>query len=475
MRTIRQQLTRKLLLGFGLLLGCGGVAVYFLTRAALLDQFDETLRTKANAISSATEQRGKRITVELSEQLMRESDERVAEDFFHLRRMDGTTVRRSKSLADADLPSRFGTFERPRYWNLTLPPGFRGRAIGYTFSPRHSREGEPAEITELAIVVASDRRELDETLATLALVLAASGALLLVATTLIVPRVLRRELAPLDQLAEQAGRINADSLSTRFPADSVPGELKPISERLNNLLSRLEQSFERERQFSADLAHELRTPIAELRSLADLALKWPETRPAETDRDSLAIAVQMEGIVVRLLELLRSERGQLAIARESILLAPLAEKVWQPFAERAAEKRLDVVRNVPDDAEIQSDPVLLRSILTNLIDNAAEYTPRGGTVRIDAGVGCGRFTVRVSNTIEHLEPADLTRFFDRFWRKDPARSGAKHSGLGLSLARAFAQALGCELTATIDGESRLVLTLSGPAAPAPMKPASVQS
>jgi signal transduction histidine kinase len=83
-------------------------------------------------------------------------------------------------------------------------------------------------------------------------------------------------LSPLNQLANQAASITADSLATRFPTEIWPGELTPISSRLNDLLERLEQSFERERRFSADLAHELRTPIAELRSLAELALKWPE-------------------------------------------------------------------------------------------------------------------------------------------------------------------------------------------------------
>ncbi len=430
MRTIRQQLTRKLLLGIALLLGCGGAGVYFSTRSALLSQFDETLRAKASAISSATEQHGNRISVEVTEQFMREFDEGVAVDFFQLRHIDGT---------------------------------------------RNSREGETTETTELTIVVASDRRELNETLVVLALVLLGCGALLLVATGIIVPRVLRHELAPLDQLAEQATRIHADSLSTRFATDSVPGELRPISDRLNSLLSRLEQSFERERQFSADLAHEMRTPIAELRSLADVALKWPESRPVETDRDTLAIAVQMEGIVLKLLELLRSERGQLLVAREVIPLALLAESAWQPFAGKAAEKQLNIVRLVSDESQIESDRVMLRSILTNLVDNAVEYTPRGGTIRMDAEVAAGGFAVRVANNIEHLEPADLPKFFDRFWRKDPARSDSKHSGLGLPLARAFAEALGCNLTAALDGEKRLVLTLSGPRVLSGVKPAPDQS
>ena len=463
MRTIRQQLTRKLMLGFALLLFCGGTGVYFSTRSALVAQLDETLRAKANVISSATEQKGKRIDVEFSAQFKREFDEDVSTDLFQLRRADETTVKRSKSLAEADLPARFGTFAHPKFWNLTLPSGVRSRAVGYTFSPRNSREGKITEGNELTIVFASTLRELDETLAVLALVLLGCGILLLVATALIVPRVLCHELAPLDQLAEQATHINADSLSTRFSTHSIPGELKPISDRLNDLLSRLEQSFERERQFCGDLAHELRTPIAELRSLADLSLKWPESRPAETDHDMLAIAVQMEGIVVRLLEILRSERGQLPLTREVIPIAPLLEKIWRLFAEKAAQKQLVISRNVPDDDVIESDPVLLRSILTNLVDNAVEYTPFGGTIRMEGEVVGGRFTVRVTNTIEHLEPADLSKFFDRFWRKDPAHSGSQHSGLGLSLARAFAQALGCGLASALAGKSELALTLSGPA------------
>jgi two-component system sensor histidine kinase QseC len=244
-------------------------------------------------------------------------------------------------------------------------------------------------------------------------------------------------------------------LASRFATDALPAELTPISSRLNDLLTRLEQSFERERRFSADLAHELRTPIAELRALAELALKWPETRDGETDRDVLAAACQMEGIVTRLLALLRSERGQLAAVRERVELSPMIENVWKPFLQKAAEKKLHFSFGASNGAEVQTDPVLLRSILTNLVDNAVEYTPAGGTVRIESKVEHGDFTVTVGNTVEQFTPDDLSRLFDRFWRKDAARSSSDHSGLGLSLARAFASAMGGDLTAALE-DSRLV-------------------
>jgi signal transduction histidine kinase len=460
MKSIRLQLTRKLLLGFALLLGSGGLSVYFATRAALLKQFDATLRAKATGISSLTEQRGKRIQVEFNDRFMREFGERIATDFFELWLDDGQTLTRSESLGASDLPSMYGSFDKPKFWNLALASGAAGRAIGFKFRPRLERpERSPAAPSQVILVVASDRRGLDRTLTTLGCMLSGCGVLLLAVTGLLVPRVLRGELAPLNELADQAAGVNADSLTTRFRSD-MPAELRPISRRLNDLLARLEAAFDRERRFSADLAHEMRTPVAELRSLAELALKWPEAREAQTDREVLAIAMQMEGIVTRMLALLRSEGGQLPVSMERIVLAPFVDSVWRTFVKPAAAKRLKTACEIPANVEVETDPVLARSILANLIDNAIEYTPAGGFVRVEANVAAGRVNLLVSNTVENLTPDDVPKLFDRFWRKDLSRSGTEHSGLGLPLARAFAHALGGDLTAALDSPSRLTLTFT---------------
>ncbi|HXI84623.1 MAG TPA: ATP-binding protein [Verrucomicrobiae bacterium] len=463
MRTIRRQLTWKLLVAFSLPLVFGGIAVLLSTRAALLEEFDTALRTRALAIMTATRQSGGRVDVEVNDSIMRESDEEDTAGFFQMWRSDGTTLKRSASAPVSRLPSRLGTLDRPKFWDLTLPSGAAGRAIGIKFTPQTSQEEHPTSASnEVILVVASDRGELNETLMTLAFALLGCGAGLLVITFVVVPRLLRRELAPLDALADRATRINADSLATRFPTASLPGELTPISTRLNDLLARLQQSFERERRFSADLAHELRTPIAELRTLAEVALKWPETREAATDREALAIAVQMEGVVTRLLALLRNERAQLPVLTERVHLTPLIENVWRPFAERAAGKQLKVTRTVADEAEVETDPVLLRSILTNLMDNAVEYTPHGGTVRVEADVRTTQFTLQMSNSCRDLTSDDVSHFSERFWRKDGARSDPEHSGLGLSLVKAFTERLGFQLEVRLVDPSTLSITVSGP-------------
>ena len=176
----------------------------------------------------------------------------------------------------------------------------------------------------------------------------------------------------------------------------------------------------------------------------------------------LAIALQMEGMVTRLLDLLRSEHGQLPVTTEPVALAPLVESVWHPFAEKADVKQLKVTRTVADGAVIEADPVLLRSILTNLVDNAVEYTPRGGAVNIEAKVCTNRYTLRVINTCDALTAEDVSHFSERFWRKDRARSDPNHSGLGLSLVRAFCERLALHLEAKLVDSSTLSITVTGP-------------
>jgi len=227
----------------------------------------------------------------------------------------------------------------------------------------------------------------------------------------------------------------------------------------------LQASFERERQFSDNLAHEFRTPIAELRSLAELSLKWPDTRNSETDSNVREIALQMEGIINHLLAIARSENGKASVETGAVKPAALLESICQPLQQKAAARNLTIDAKIPPEMEIHTEPGRLRSILTNLLNNAVEYSRPGGTVQIQGEEENGHFTLSVTNPVENLRPEDVPHLFERFWRKDAARSGSEHAGLGLSLARAFANSLGFTLSAAFEGDGQLQMTLSGPAKP----------
>jgi two-component system sensor histidine kinase QseC len=468
MTTIRRQLTWKLLIAFAAPLIVGGVVTYALIRDELIEQFDSALAAEASAIGAVTRVQtdgtldlsgSAAITRDFAAPEAGEAEEDESPPVFQIRRLDGASVARSVSLHGGDLAVVDVPRDEPRFWNLVLPSGVAGRAVAIRVPPRIGHAA--ADPGTLVIVAAVDRRDRDRNMRSIALLLVGCGSLLLVATFLVVPRVIRREFRPIDRLADQAGRITADSLGTRFQTDALPGELEPIGRRLNDLLGRLETSFDRERRFSADLAHELRTPLAELRSLAELAVKWPDARASDTDRDVLAIATQMEHIVTRLLAMVRSEHGQLCVAREPVNLDALLKDVWQPLVARAAGRDIHVAWCVAPHLMISADPVLLRSVLSNLLQNAVDYSPAGGEVTVGAQVSGAGYAVHVRNQVTDLAAEDVSRLFDRFWRRDPARASGDHAGLGLSLARAFARAMGGELMASREPDDYLRLTIIG--------------
>lgn len=459
MKSIRQHITVRMVAGFGLLLLASGSAIYLVTRAAIENGFDASLRSKALSIMMQTEQSATGLQVELSPLLTQEFDNPAALQFYEVWKAGGPALVRSGSLRGADLPQRFGSEARPAFWDLPLPGGVAGRAVGLTFKPKKDDEdrGQTNPI-EAALVVACDRRPVDRTLAILAAVLSATGALAVGATFPLVRLSLRRGHGPLEELSRQAAAISSDSLEFRFPLDSLPEELRPISRRLNDLLARLEASFERERRFSADLAHELRTPLAELRTQAEVGLQSGEAADLEAHREFLDIALQMQTLVTHLLDLSRCENGGKALQIESLRLASVIEEVWRPLAGLAAERQLKIRFDVPEKVLISTDRALFASILANLFSNAATYTPRNGAVEIVWNAD--REALLVTNTVVDLKPADMAHLFERLWRKDKSRTGSEHSGLGLSLAQAFAKSIGWTLSAKLNDDSRLTMTLA---------------
>ena len=457
MISIRRLLTRRLLGTTLGLLTFGLAALLTVACYAVIHQFDVALRTKALAITTVAVVTADAVRVEFSDRFLQGFDDKRPRDFFQMWLPGGITLARSESLGVSELEHRVGTFETPRYFLCTLPTGRPGRAMGFVFKPKQAPGiHRPVEIE---LVVATDREELDSTLLKLVGLAAGCGVLLLGATLWVVPRVLRHGLEPLNRLGEQAAGIDAGSLGARFPVEDLPEELRPIGQRLNDLLARLQQSFERERRFSGDLAHELRTPIAELRSLAECALKWPDTRDLATDSEVLAIARHMEALTSRMLALARSENHEPATPTESIALAPLVEDLWRSFAPRAQTRQLRVKFSLVPAIAV-ADGVLLRSILTNLFDNAVDYAPEGSEITIRLESADSFVELTVANQANNLGEVDVAKLFDPFWRKEAARSGGQHFGLGLSLARSFASTMKWTLSAQFDEQQRLALRLT---------------
>lgn len=251
--------------------------------------------------------------------------------------------------------------------------------------------------------------------------------------------VARRGMRPLAELTRATDRISASQLHERIAGDGWPKELASLATGFDRMLDRLEDSFRRLSQFSGDLAHELRTPINNLRGEAGVALSQSRT-PEEYRRtleSSLEEFERLTRLIDNLLFLARADSPVTDIARSSFDARQSIEAVCE-YYEALAEDR-GVEMGCEGQGQVHADPVLFRQAVSNLLSNALNYTPRGGRVLVQTGRrAAGGLEIKVSDTGCGIAAEHLPRIFDRLYRADPARSNHPNgAGLGLSIVKSI--------------------------------------
>ncbi|MDH3601506.1 MAG: ATP-binding protein, partial [Candidatus Tectomicrobia bacterium] len=239
-------------------------------------------------------------------------------------------------------------------------------------------------------------------------------------------------------------------------------ELMPVVQQLNAMFRRLDAAFARERQFSNDVAHELRTPLAELRMLTEVGGRWPDDQKAVIQyfADAHAICEQMEGVVFSLLTLTRCERGVQPVQRTPLNLLELIETTWLSVERTAAEKSHDFECDVSPEIVVHSDRDILLMLLRNLLENAVFHSPANSTICCIATQDGATLRLTISNPAADLSSEDMPHLFERFWRKDVARSDGSHAGLGLAVVKAFSDLLGLDVQARVGQHQMFAITLS---------------
>ncbi|WLH80844.1 MULTISPECIES: heavy metal sensor histidine kinase [unclassified Pseudomonas] len=282
------------------------------------------------------------------------------------------------------------------------------------------------------------------------------------ATALLGAWAARSGLRPLRRMGEVAAGVSAHSLTQRLPQEQMPAELAELAQAFNAMLGRLDDAFQRLSAFSADIAHELRTPLSNLLTQTQVILTQP--RPLEDYREALHSNLEelqwMAQLVNDMLYLAKADHGLLMPRREPLALADEVDALLEFFALLAEDAQISLTRE--GTAHITGDRGMLRRALSNLLDNALRFTPTGGEVRVRIEDGV-RLTVE--NTGEGIAPQLLPKLFDRFYRADPARreGSSEHAGLGLAITQSIVRAHGgrifCE---SGPGWTRFVVELPQP-------------
>jgi heavy metal sensor kinase len=294
-------------------------------------------------------------------------------------------------------------------------------------------------VLQIAASLAADDHELSELLTVLllagplALGLALGGGYLLA----------RRALAPVDRMAAEAEQITATRLDRRLDVPNPDDELGRLGATLNGMIARLERSFEETRRFTADAAHELRTPLAVMRNVAEVALRSPR-EPEHYRRvlgDVLEEVERLTRLAEQLLFLCREDAGLVPLAKTEVRLDDLARDAAEHMGVVAEAKglALETARLTP--CSVRADADQLRRLLFNLLDNAIKFTQAGGSVRVGLERSDGRALLTVADTGAGIPSEHIPHVFERFYRVDPARGQeGGGTGLGLAICRSVAEA-----------------------------------
>lgn len=480
------------------------VAGYFLDQLVddqLTAYFDTTLDAKARSIVALTEQDEDGVELEIYTEALPRFSRKNDPDYFHMVDSSGKTLFASISaegiaetlpnsshvdnllvLGDSDSENRVET--KLQYFDLDLPDGRSGRWLAVSYYPRIDPDDDESEIdnvrtheleqtlsTEIELstdglimvngvliapervltLVGTSRTELDQLIWAIDIILLLSGIVVAAAIVLIAGVGIRRAIAPLEQLGTDIAALDERSLDSRITLSKPIAELDVLVDQFNLLLERLTEAFGRERQFTTDVAHELRTPIAEMRNLIEVQARFPEnTEIAATYSDDLLDStIRMQHIVEQLMLLSKADHGIIDIG-ESVDLVALLNDLIESYQTKAEVNGMNVDFSTDLTTLTVSGSRVWPMILTNVLNNAIDHASSAGSIQCELSASRESFTLAVSNPSSDLVENDLAFMTHRLWQKDSARSDSSHSGLGLALVATYARCLELEVIPSLD-------------------------
>jgi signal transduction histidine kinase len=445
-RLIATVVLSQLLLALGLVL-----AGVFYTQRRLLAALDAGIQSRAMSVAA----------------LVRYTEDASGNVYF-----DNTLMPRSLDPSHPDLfaiwTERSGLLTRSANWpaGLTVSPderhrhehwyfvsnGVPYRVLRFTHVPVLDREeGKAFQPQTLTIVYAAPLVSLRQQVWASGFFIALASLLLLGITVLLALWGIRRGLLPLQILAEQAAAVSARTWNLHVPEEiKQSAELWPLIESMALMLSRLHESFEQEKEFMANATHELKTPVAVLKSTLQSVLQLPRT--AEEYRAGLERSLEdlgrLEGLMQGMLRLARADRyarGMLRLQwKKPTDLATTCQAAVERIRVLADAKRVRITLSCNGAVAVQADPEDLQLVWVNLLENAVRYSPEGETVEV--GVvrkHVGRVQVIFADHGPGIPENELPHIFDRFYRGDPSRTRATGGfGLGLAISKAVVTAYG---------------------------------
>jgi heavy metal sensor kinase len=425
---IRLRLTAWYFAVLAVVLSAFGVSAYLAMRHSIRKTVDEELQVRAEGVHQLIErtvQRGAK--GDLPEGLREHTELRAGGALLQVSDAQGNWLYRSKVMSDYGVPRIPTTSPKvTEYRGNDVPLRIWNQVVNVA--------GEPYFIQS-----AFEMDDFYEALYHFELLLYIAIPSLLICAALGGYWISTRALSPVDQITRTARTISAQNLSSRLVVPPTGDELQRLSETLNGMLDRLESAFKKITQFTADASHELRTPVAVMRTRAELSLR--KARSADEYRDVISeVLAELEktsGLIEQLMFLARADSGAETLHFADTNVTEVLREACHQGSALAEAKQISFQEFIsPDSMWIRGDASSLRRLFLILIDNAVKYTPANGHVEVSLQRNNGYAIAQVKDTGIGIAETDLPNVFERFYRADKARNRELGGvGLGLSIGR----------------------------------------
>ena len=472
MNSIKKKLTRYLSISVSVLLVLILLATDISVDTWISQEFDKAMINKSNLLITLVSEDVNEVDFDFADEFMPEFSGKKDPEYFQLWH-DNKVFERSKTLAlfDVnDLPHVDTELHKSKIINITLPDGRSGRMITARFIPQVDsdiREKFSISVADFAktqkpmkLSYAISNESLNQTLWFVDIIFILSSLSTVFAVRLIVHKVVERELTPLDSLNSEIKSINLNSDIDSISIENLPEELLPIADGINHFLSENRILYAREKRMTSDIAHELKTPIAELINLTEVAIKFPEEKliSATFTTDVLSISERLKNIVNSIL-LLQKSSNHAELTKIELNI----EKLMSTILHRESKAGRNVAFTIsPTIDTIVTNKFAIETILSNLLSNALHYSPANSpvTILVTPDTNTTRVKISISNTsVYQYTATELEKFFEPLWQKDQSRTSSQRYGLGLAIVKSYCDNINAEINIALAPDKQITFTV----------------
>jgi len=472
MHSIKKKLSRYISISVSLLL----VSLFLITDISvdswISNQFDRAMTNKAGLLETLVNEDPDEVDFDFADEFMPEFSGINDPEYFQLWR-DNQVFERSKTLNlfdSNDLPRLDLALNQSSITNIILPDGRSGKLYFTKFKPQidsdvreelgQTKEAFSKTQKTMELAYATSNEGLNQILWLVDTIFIITSIAAVIAVRIIVFNVVERGLKPLDELNNNLKQINLNSEITEISTNKLPEELIAIAEGINHFISENKTLYSREKRITSDIAHELKTPIAELLSLSEVAIKFPHEKQLSENfkTDVLAITQRLRNIVNGIL-LLQKSTSQSELEKQEINFAHLLNSIIT--LENKAGREINVSFN-NQCQHIYNNEFAFNTVLTNLINNAFYYSPDSTPVfiAVEPYLNTKKMQMKISNISKfEYSNEDLAHFFEPLWQKDSSRTSEDRYGLGLAIVQSYCEKIGAVLTVAIESEKKITFTL----------------